>query len=193
MSLSGFAVGSGILTTDFLLDLRLHGSDNVGRAQPYEDSPGLTVFYGLLSKESMDRTRNPGLGLQASGLPTTPECLQDAIGDLILTLLLMPRSCCAHTTIGSRRRLKDLFATLDSYVMHVSPLHAHGRPMNNMSTNSVEPVSIGERFGRVIDLGSKSHKIESHWSNRVVSLGKILDPLLNTGSTQEDRKTPRHG
>ena len=67
--------------------------------------------------------------------------------------------------------------------MCVSPLHAHGRPINKNSTSSVEPVSIGERCGRVIDLGSKGHKIESHWSNRVVSLGKILDPLFNTGST----------
>ena len=74
--------------------------------------PGLTVYYGLLSNGSMDRTRDPGWGLQGGWFTnfTKVSPIQDAIGDLILssTLLLMSQSCCAHTTIDSRRRLKDL-------------------------------------------------------------------------------------
>ena len=45
---------------------------------------------------------------------------------------------------------------------------------------------------RVVDLGSKCHKFETHQYHCVVSLSKTLYPLLSTGSTQEDRKASQH-
>ena len=50
-------------------------------------------------------------------------------------------------------------------------------------------IEVCDTVGRALDCGSKGCKFETHQSHYVVILSKTLNPLLSTGSTQEDRKS----